>query len=90
MTLQERAIECYGTDFEKLSKEAQKCVRQDCVSLASDDMLKALQAVAGLFAEGSPFYINKLGPPITNGDQEKIDKAFIATADAIAKARGLR
>lgn len=43
MTLQERAMECYGTDFEKLDKMTQESVRKDCVSLASEDMLEVLR-----------------------------------------------
>jgi hypothetical protein len=49
-------------------------------------MREALQAVVGLFRDSS-FYIKKLGLPITNGDQERIDRAFIL-AEAALKGEG--
>jgi hypothetical protein len=48
--------------------------------------LSALRRVKELFAEPSPFFIKKLGAPITNADQERIDKTFIAIENAIAKS----
>jgi hypothetical protein len=40
-------------------------------------LVEALKALKELFAEPSPFYIKKLGAPITKGDQDKIDAAFV-------------
>lgn len=54
----------------------------------NQDLLAALKAVEALFRDGSPFYISKLGAPMTNGDQEVIDRAFVASSTAIAKAEG--
>lgn len=41
------------------------------------ELREALTAVLNLFRDPSPFYIKKLGSPITNGDQALIDNAFI-------------
>lgn len=48
------------------------------------DLLAALKGIKGLFADSSPFYIAKVGKPITNGDQSRIDSVFIALEAAIA------
>lgn len=45
----------------------------------------ALRGVVNLFKDPSPFYIRKLGPPITNGDQEVIDGAFICAENALSR-----
>lgn len=44
---------------------------------------KALLSVEGLFSDGSPFYIAKVGNRITNGDQDVIDKAFMLAKAAL-------
>jgi chromosome segregation ATPase len=49
-----------------------------------DQALEALQNLVGLFRHPSPFYIKKLGGPITNGDQAEIDAAF-QKADSLAR-----
>jgi hypothetical protein len=43
----------------------------------------ALTGIRALFADPSPFYIKKLGGPITNEDQTKIDQAFMAIEAAL-------
>ena len=52
-------------------------------------VLSALKGVKALFSNTSPFYIKKLGAPITNADQERIDKVFIAVEKAIAESERL-
>lgn len=47
------------------------------------DLLAALKAIKGLFADGAPFYVAKIGNRITNGDQALIDSVFIALDKAI-------
>jgi len=42
----------------------------------------ALRGVKELFANTSPFYIKKLGGPITNADQARIDRVFMALDEA--------
>lgn len=44
---------------------------------------KALASLEGLFSDGSPFYIAKVGNRITNGDQDVIDKAFMLAKAAL-------
>ena len=53
---------------------------------AAPDMLAALKGVNALFSDEPLFDIKKLGSPITNGDQERIDRVFIAIDAAISKA----
>lgn len=52
--------------------------------MTNEELLTTLKAVRGLFANTSPFYIRKLGAPITNADQSRIDAVFIAVDAAIA------
>jgi len=49
-------------------------------------LVDAARLVVALFTEPSPFYIKKLGGPITNGDQKKIDDVFIALDAALTEA----
>ena len=55
--------------------------------VAAPDMLAALKGITELLADGSPFYLAKVGSPITNEEQKRIDRAFIAIDSAVAKAR---
>lgn len=55
-----------------------------------EELMIALRMVRRLFGEGSPLFIKKLGGPITNGDQDKIDAPFIAIDRALARAESYR
>lgn len=54
---------------------------------AAEGMEKALDGLMDLFCDPSPFYIKKLGSPITNGDQDRIDNAFVVGQEALAAYR---
>lgn len=54
---------------------------------AAEGMEKALDGLMDLFCDPSPLYIKKLGGPITNGDQDRIDEAFVVGQDALAAYR---
>ena len=55
-----------------------------------NDALIALRSVWCLFSDGSPFYVAKVGGMITNGDQSRIDHAFIAVEKALTALESLR
>jgi hypothetical protein len=69
-----------------LSSDAEIELLTQFLLASQKKMREALQAVVGLFRDSS-FYIKKLGLPITNGDQERIDRAFIL-AEAALKGEG--
>lgn len=54
----------------------------------STNLREALYGVVNLFVPPSPFYIKKLGMPITNGDQDTIDTAFMKADAALAPVPG--
>lgn len=67
------------------SHEHGNCIHEALGNLETENaqLRKALLSVEGLFSDGSPFYIAKVGNRITNGDQDVIDKAFMLAKAAL-------
>lgn len=51
MTLEERAMQVYGTPFDLMDKMTQESIRKDCVQFAAADMFEALKTVLELADE---------------------------------------
>lgn len=89
--LEAKAQRIYEIPYAELSSHLQKATRKRVAQDAAEDMLEALRGLIYLTdqgREGGLILSRADRKPITNGDQDVIDRAFIAADKAIAKAEG--
>lgn len=77
----------YGVELDESRQVARELL---ALRASHAELMKALDGLMDLFHDPSPFYIKKLGSPITNGDQDKIDDVFANAQDALEAARKVR
>ena len=89
--LERHAVGVFGIPYAELVPKQQAAIRRLTAQQTGEETLAALRGLKNLTdqdREGALIFYRADHKPITNGDQDVIDRAYIAAEAAVRKAEG--